>query len=160
MASVPCDGRSYLASPLVAQIRHDADKLNKTAGPALKGDIEINRRELIPNEGTLNVDNLTFPAIYLAIRLDTSAQSIHVHQLRREMEGMSEETDERLLLELDANDQIVIKDASGTRLDIAGVSKNVLARFLNRYVLLARPRSALSNPRYGLKCQLPSLELF
>ena len=95
--------------------------------------MRINGRELIPSGHTLFVDNLLYPAIYLDVRLDPHAQSIHIHQLRREsMEGRGKQTDERLSLELDPNDQIVIKDPNGNRLTAEGVSKYVLGRFINR----------------------------
>jgi hypothetical protein len=127
----PEAGRMWRA--VVAQIKHDADKLNKTALQAIKDNMRINGRELIPSDDTLFVDNLVYPALYLDVRLDTSSQSIHIHQLRREsMEGRGAQTDERILLELDPDDQIVIKDADGNRLTVECVSKYVLGRFLNR----------------------------
>src|SRR6185436_12403141 len=118
---------------IVAQIKSDADKLSRTARDAIKDNMRINGRELIPSGDTLFVDNLVYPAIYLDVRLDTHAQSIHIHQLLREsMEGRGKQTDERLSLELDPNDQIVIKDPNGNRLTAEGVSKYVLGRFINR----------------------------
>lgn len=118
---------------IVAQIKSDADKLSRTARDAIKDNMRINGRELIPSGDTLFVDNLVYPAIYLDIQLDTRAQCIHIHQLRRDsMEGRGTKTDERLSLELDPNDQIVIKDPHGNRITVEGVSKYVLGRFINR----------------------------
>ena len=95
--------------------------------------MRINGRELIPSSNTLFVDNLVYPALYLDVQLDTHEQSINIHQLRREsMEGRGTKTDERLSLELDPNDQIVIKDPHGNRITVEGVSKYVLGRFINR----------------------------
>ena len=115
------------------RIRHDVDKLSRTAPQAIKAEFQINGRDILPHRGTLHVDNLAFPSLYLDISLDTGAKSIHVHQLRREsMEGRATETDERLLLDLDPNDDLIIKDADGKVLQIEDVSKFVLRRFLYR----------------------------
>jgi len=118
---------------LVIRIKQDAEKLNQTSRPAIKGEMRINGRELIPTEDTLYVDNLAFPALYLDIRLDVGARSIHIHQLRREsLEGRGRETDERLTLDLDTINDLAIKDSEGNSLSLEDASKYILRRFLNR----------------------------
>lgn len=127
----PMASRTWQA--FVARINHDADKLNKNSLPRIKDKMRINGRDLIPSGDTLNVDNIAFPAIYLDVRLDTGARSIHIHQLYREsLEGKGKQTDERLLLELDVNDQIIIKDSTGKQLTVEEASRYVLGRFLDR----------------------------
>jgi len=116
---------------LVAQIRHDASRLNAKYLPIMKGEIKINDRELIPNDNELYVDKLAFPAIRLTLRLNTSAGGITIDQTRKEtVEGSYGETSERLELQLTSSDQITIKDSNGQEFTIEDASKYILERFL------------------------------
>jgi hypothetical protein len=124
-------GRKWEA--LTRQIRHDADKLNSVASSRIKDKMRVNGRGSTPGDLTLHVDNIAFPAIYLDIHLDRDAESIHIHQLRRESdEGNSAETDERILLVLTKENEMVIRDVNGKPLSIEETSKYILGRFLDR----------------------------
>ena len=121
----PQAGRTW--EVLVAQIRHDAEKLNRTRGT----DIKINDRELIPTLGTLYIDKLSFPAVRLTIQLDIGAQSIKISQTRKETpEADYRDTLDRLDLGLLDDDQIEIKSSQGQTLYPEGASRNILERCL------------------------------
>jgi hypothetical protein len=115
-----------------SQVQADARKLNETV-KSLKGQIEIDKRELIPSPGTLFVDNKTFPAIYLEVSLDIDGKMIKIHQLRREtVDDKGTENDGYLHLDLDSGENIVIKDETDRKLDTSAVSRRILQRFLDR----------------------------
>jgi len=118
---------------LAAHLKQDAGKLSKVFPAEIKDSLRVNGREQMPHGNQLFIDNLALPSIYLDIRLDSSARSIRINELRREaLESKGRESHQRLLLELDGNDEIVIKDTEGEILSIDEVSKYILERFLRK----------------------------
>jgi hypothetical protein len=117
---------------LCEQLRNDVARLNADLLPIMKGKIEINRRELIPDDGEIDIDKLTFPAIYLSVHLDTGTESIRIDQMRKETpEGNYEKTTSRLRLELADNGNFFIKDRDGKPLSIEQASEYILRRFVD-----------------------------
>lgn len=117
---------------LVSQIKLDINKLNAVMFPPNEG-IRLNGREMTPMREQLFIDRPILPSLYLNVQLDIGGQSIKILQSRAEsIEGPAVDTNERLSLSLDSRNGVVIQDASGQLLDIAGSSKYLLSRFLNR----------------------------
>ena len=118
---------------LTARLTQDAGRLSKVFPAEIKEAMLVNGRERVPQRNQLFIDNQAYPAIYLDIQLDSPGRSIRINELRREsLESKGWESHQRLLLELDSNDEIVIKDIEGEILSVDEVSKFILERFLRK----------------------------
>jgi len=119
---------------LSSQIGHDAARMNASPNvkAAMRGEIQINRRETVPIGDDLQVDKPYIPSVYLTISLDIGAESIRIEQRRKEiLEGDYKDTIERLSLDLDDFDQMTVRNATGLPLTIESASEYILRRFLN-----------------------------
>jgi hypothetical protein len=120
---------------LVPQIQGDVGDLNERQAirsSLLNGEILINEQSS-PGRHEMNLTKLAFPRISLTVTLDSHAQSIRIHQVRQETdEGDKIATNDRLLLHLDNNDQMSVRDRNGKWLETEQVSEYILTKFLEK----------------------------
>ena len=122
---------------LVPQIQRDVADLNERhyiRTTILNAEILINESASTgPHE--LNLTKRGVPMISLTVTLEASAQSIRIHQVRKEFdEGDEIATNERLQLHLHDEDvaRMAIRDQKGRELEIEQVSEYILSKFLEK----------------------------
>jgi hypothetical protein len=130
----PMAARQWEALEL--QLQRDVADLNKShyimQALLLCGEISINAQSSSsPHE--LNLAKRGFPQITLTVTPDSNAQSIKIHQVRKEtLEGDEIATVDRLQLHLNHKEQMSIRDRNGKELEIGQVSEYILRKFLEK----------------------------
>lgn len=120
---------------LVSLIQRDVADLNERhyiRTSLLNGEISINEQSS-PGPHEINLTKRGVPRISLTVTLDANAESIRIHQVRKELdEGDEMPTNDRLQLHLHDDDRMAIRDRNGRELEIEQVSEYILSKFLEK----------------------------